>query len=362
MTLTLLELWQEAARIDPTLKLYRQDLAALRKKQVHPQSFSRDRLFSHMSRGRVGLFLGCPIFFKGERAVLSTQALADCVTNGFPASQTARVQTGPSRTIHRLKIPEVMRRWQAGRALVGVTDLHFRGTRFEKAVAYSALNDFDVLCSDPELIEKIEMMSLVISSKGTFTDSHADDCDGSNHCFTGKKLWLAWDRIEGKGKGFQDVDRDEIGAQARFDMATFLSLRSACWFVVEANRTLFLPGSLAHKVITLTPYIGIGGFHVSLPGYIWSLKRWLRQDTLDVGPKGLLEKINRAVLSKITEARSGAGRAQERWGLTYLQKVMRDWEGSERPALKRSLMQNPAFAAFARTALASTHREPIIRA
>ena len=353
MKLSLPELWEEAARIDPTLKLHRRDVAALRQKQIRPERFSRDRLFSRMSRGQVSLFSDCPVFFKDGFSPHSPQALAELITTGFPASQTARVQTGPSRTIHRLKVPEVMRRWQAGRARLGVTDLHFRDTRFEKTVAYSPLNDFDVLCSEPELIEKIEMMSLVISSKGTFTDSHADDCDGSNHCFAGKKLWLAWGRIEGKAAGFQDVDRDSVSEQARFDMTTFLSLSSACWFVVEADRTLFLPGNLAHKVITLAPYVGIGGFYVSLPGYIWSLTRWLRYDTLDVGPKDLLEKINRAVLDKVTEARSGSRRLQERWGLAYLQKAVRDWEGRERPAVKKSLMRNPTFAAFAQTALAS---------
>lgn len=351
----LLELWEEAARIDPTLELHRRELTALRKKQIHPDSFSRDRLFARMSQGQVSLFSNCPVFFKVSYPPQLPQALADLITTGFPASQTARVQTGPSRTIHRLKVSEVMRRWQAGRALVGVTDLHFRGTQFEKAVDYLALNDFDVLCSEPELIETIEMMSLVISSKGTFTDSHADDCDGSNHCFIGKKLWLAWDRIEGKAKGFQDVDRDQIrGRQARFDMRTFLSLRSSCWFVIEANRTLFLPGNLAHKVITLAPYLGIGGFHVSLPGYLWSLKRWLQQDTLDIGPKGLLERINRVVLDKIAEVRSGSSRLQEHWGLAYLQKAIRDWEKSEQPAMKKSLMQNRRFATFAQTGLAST--------
>jgi hypothetical protein len=354
MKLTLPELWKEAARIDRTLKLHGQDVPALRKKQVRPESFSRQRLFSRMSKGEVSLFTGCPVFIKADLSPRLPHAFADLITDGFPASQTARVQTGPSRTIHRLPVSEVMRRWQAGRALVGVTDLHFRDTPFEKAVYYTALNDFDVLCDDPDLIGTIEMMSLVISSKGTFTDSHADDCDGSNHCFIGKKLWLAWDRIEGRAKGFQDVDRDLVrGRQARFDMRTFLSLKSASWFVVEANRTLFLPGNLAHKVITLAPYVGIGGFYVSLPGGLRSLKRWLQYDTLDVAPKELLEKITRVLLNKIAEVRSGPDRLREQWGLAYLQKAVRDWEKSERPVVKKRLMRHPSFASFVHTAQVS---------
>jgi hypothetical protein len=299
-----------------------------------------------MVRGQVSLFNDFPVYLKDDVGADLQHALLLSIKTGFPISQKARVQTGPSRTIHRLKLPEAMRRWQAGRALVGVTDLHFRGTKFEKAIDYSALNDFDILCSDPEFIEQIEMLSLVISSKGTFTDSHADDCDGSNHCFIGKKLWLAWDRIEGKAKGLQDVDRDEVSKQARFDIKTFVSLVSACWFVVKADETLFLPGHLAHKVITLEPYIGIGGFHVTLPGYLRSLKRWILYDTLDVNQKDLLAKINKAILEKVVEVQKGSRRLQEHWGLGYLQKAVHDWEMNERPSTKSSLMKHPAFATF----------------
>lgn len=346
MIKSMLELWEAAALIDPTLKVHGQVLAALQRKRVHPVSYSRDRLFSRMVRGQVSLFNDFPVYFKDDAGIDLHQALLRSIRAGFPISQKARVQTGPSRTICRLKVPEAMRRWQAGRALVGITDLHFRGTRFEKTIDYSALNDFDILRSDPEFIEQIEMLSLVISSKGTFTDSHADDCDGSNHCFVGKKLWLAWDRIEGNAKGLQDVDRDEVSEQAEFDIKTFASLPSACWFVVKTNETLFLPGSLAHKVITLEPYIGIGGFHVTLPGYLRSLKRWILYDTLDINPKDLLAKINQAILEKVAEVQKGSPQLNEHWGLGYLQKAVHDWEMNERPATKRSLMKHPAFATF----------------
>ena len=346
MIKSMLELWETAAQIDRTLKVRKQDLGALRRKQVHPLSYSRDRLFSRMVKGQVSLFNQFPVHFKADAGPDLQRALLLSITTGFPISQRARVQTGPSRIARRLKVPEAMRRWQTGRALVGVIDLHFRGTRFEKAVDYTALNDFDILCSDAEFIEQIEMLSLVVSSKGTFTDSHTDDCDGSNHCFIGKKLWLVWDRIEGNAKGLQDVDRDEVSEQARFDIKTFVSLKSARWFVVKADETLFLPGNLTHKVITLEPYIGIGGFHVTLPAYLRSLKRWILHDTLDINPRDLLAKINQAILEKVVEVQKGSRHLQAHWGLSYLQKAVHDWQMNERPATKRSLMKHPAFAAF----------------
>jgi hypothetical protein len=37
----------------------------------------------------------------------------------------------------------------------------------------------------------------------TFTDSHSDDPDGSNHCFVGRKLWLVWDTFLGIGRGYR---------------------------------------------------------------------------------------------------------------------------------------------------------------
>jgi hypothetical protein len=266
----------------------------------------------------------------------------------------AQVQTGRSRRRLNLIIPEVMRRWEGGRAILGVTDLHFRGTDFEEAISFSALSGPDILCSDPELISLIEMMTLVISTKANVTDSHADDCDGSNHCFVGKKLWLAWDRMEGKAKGFQDVDRDYVTEQAAFDMNTFISLPSARWFTVKAGETLFLPGSLAHKVVTLEHYIGVGGFHVTLPGYLRSLKRWVLYDTLDINQKDLLDKINTAILQKIYRVKRGRRSVKKRWGLSYMEKAFNEWSKNEDHKTKELLLKSPTFAAFIESAFGFT--------
>ena len=245
-----------------------------------------------------------------------------------------------------MRISEVMRTWEGRRAILGVTDLHFRGRKFANAVNFSALSDFDILSEDREFVRLIEMMTLVISSRGNVTDSHQDDCDGSNHCFVGQKLWLAWDRIEGKAKGFQDVDRDQLTDWAAFDLPTFLDLPSSCWFFVQANETLFLPGNLAHKVITLEPYIGIGGFHVSLPGYLRTLKRWVLYDTLDIEPKNLLPPINKALIKKIERLQHSEPALQDRWGLRELKKAVQEWNANEDRETKRILLRSPAFAEF----------------
>jgi len=307
-------------------------------------------LFARMVKGRASLFKDFPVRLKIAPAPDRRAALSELIRKGFPFSQKARVQTGPSRTQCNLKVTEVMRRWEEGRAILGVTDLHFRGTKFADAISFSGLSDFDILCSDPEFIELIEMMTLVISARGNVTDSHQDDCDGSNHSFVGQKLWLAWDRLEGKARGFEDVDRDQPAGPAVFDMPTFLSLPSAGWFVIGANETLFLPGSLAHKVITLEHYIGIGGFHVSLPGYLRSLKRWILHDTLDIQQKHLLDKINAAVIKQIKQLQKADRCLREHWGLNYLQKAIDDWEHDETLNTKRILLRHPSFSTFLKTA------------
>ena len=175
-----------------------------------------------------------------------------------------------------------MRRWRSGKARINVTDLHIRGTQFEKSVESSVLTDGNILLSGGDAIARQELFTLLLASRGAMSDSHSDDPDGSNHCFVGKKLWLAWDTFEGKAKGLEDVSRDICLMGAKFTMRKFLSLKSACWFIVGKDQTLFLPGRMTHKVITLEPYIGIGCFYVTIPNRLGTLARWNRY-----GPRGL---------------------------------------------------------------------------
>ncbi|MBV9928875.1 MAG: hypothetical protein JOZ96_27930 [Acidobacteria bacterium] len=349
MSAELITLWEKAASIDRTLRVHERDLPLLKRKRVKPTPYSRPLMFAQMSRGQVCLFENLRVPVRGGDGGDLREVLAEGIRSGFPKSRTARIQKGRSRQRCRMRIPEVIRRWEGGRSILSVTDLHFRETKFDDLIDTTALSDFNVLCNDPEsggvFRQTIEMMTLVISSEGNLTDIHADDCDGTNHCFLGRKLWLAWDRLEGRAAGFQDVDRDPVCEQATFDLETFLTLPSSGWFTVGPGQTLFLPGNLAHKVITLEHYLGVGSFHVALPSYLRSLERWIIYDTLDIVPKELLAKVNRAVLRRIGEVRRGAKAAKEHWGLAQMKEAVANWHAGNSP-VKGSLIRHPLFAEF----------------
>jgi hypothetical protein len=254
-----------------------------------------------------------------------------------------------------MKVRELIERWEQERAVLSVTDLHFRKTRFEKLIDTSELSNFNILCNDPEFgdefIDKLEMMTLVISAKGNVTDSHTDDCDGTNHCFTGRKLWLAWDMSEGRKRGLQDCTRDIVEDQAAFDMRRFLSLPSAKWFVIKGGETLFLPGNFAHKVITLEPYIGAGSFNVTLPGALGTLSRWHLHGSTDVHRNKLLGKITSATIRRVHALRSTSRKTRDEWGLPHLRRVVAQWQRRENDEAKGLLLSDAKFASFIEVAL-----------
>jgi hypothetical protein len=345
-----LRLWNQASEIDRTLKVCSQDLSLLAGKRIIPISYSRPQMFSRMVRGKISLFTNLKVPVNHSSQDNLRHALTKGIKLGFAKSRTARIQIGAERRYCQMRVAEVVAHWQRGRKILSVTDLHFRGTKFYEVVDSSRLSDFNVFCSDSrftaEFQTAIEMMTLVISSKGNLTDNHADDCDGTNHCFVGRKLWLAWDRFEGQAKGFQDVDRDDVFTQAAFDLPTFLSLPSSRWFTVEPGQTLVLPGSFAHKVITLEPYIGIGSFHVALPSYVRSIRRWILHDTHDIGPQRFLGKINGAVIRRIQQLAKSTKSAQKCWGLSYVRKAIDLWLKTESAENKRALLADPRFVSF----------------
>lgn len=200
------------------------------------------------------------------------QAILGAILGGFPRSSMALARTGYSGTRRRITMTELLRRWLSGRSIVNVTDLHIRGTRFERLVDTSSLSDFNLLINKSREISEEEMLTMVVSTAGAVTDSHTDDPDGSNHCFLGQKLWLVWDTFAGLSGGLEDVERSSVGSRrARFDLDTFLSIRSSRWFIIGENQTLFLPGNFAHKVVTLENYFGVGSFFVMLPSYLRNL-------------------------------------------------------------------------------------------
>jgi hypothetical protein len=350
-------LWEWAAEKDATLQVRNRDFPVLLEKRLLATPYSRAQFFAKIARGEIGIYRGMPVHILQEvNDNQRRRVLLKALKAGFPRTETASVQKGPSRKRSQMTIPALIKCWEDERTVVSVTDLHFRETRFEKLIDTSALSDFNILCNDPhfaqEFIDKIEMMTLVISSKGNVTDSHTDDCDGTNHCFLGRKLWLAWDRVEGQRRGLQDSTRDDVQGQAAFEMRVFLAIRGARWFIINANETLFLPGNLAHKVVTLENYVGVGSFNVTLPGALRTLARWHLHGTTDIHRKRLLQKITKAVIGRAMVLHGESQKTQDRWGLCNMQAAVRQWHRHENEKTKRLLLSKPGFAPFIESALA----------
>src|SRR3954469_846111 len=255
---------------------------ALANKYVRAQFYSQQALYDNMLHNKTAVYQDYPMQPTRVFGESTRDYLIRVLKEGLPKNEKIMIRTGETRTLKRVTIQETIDRWIRGRSKFGVTDLHFRDTKFYDKVDAHAISYFNLLPQCPYEVSFLEMMTLVISSKGIYSDSHSDDGDGSNHCFVGKKLWLAWDRTEGQKNGLQDCTHDNVFDKARFDMKKFIALKSAHWFTVSDNQTLFMPGNFTHKVITLDPYIGFGSFYVSLPGYMNTLKRWILQETGDV--------------------------------------------------------------------------------
>ncbi|MDP9107220.1 MAG: hypothetical protein M3N49_14980 [Candidatus Eremiobacteraeota bacterium] len=358
MPSSLISIWERAARLDPTLAVAGGDLAALRRRKIRAVPYSRERLFTEMAAGRPVIFTDFAVRVDGPPDAAVREKLLEVYRTGFPRKRRARVQVGPSQRRSTLPVPEMLRRWDSGRAIISVTDLHIRGTRVERALGVDELSDFNVLLLGSDDMSRQEMMTLVISSAGNVTDSHSDDPDGSNHCFVGKKLWLAWDTFDGQARGLEDHSRTSIDGLAAFDMRTFLSLRSARWFFVSDGQTLFLPGKLTHKVITFEQYLGVGSFYVALPSALETLVRWYERGPLwslaSRRDDGLVDEIARTLARHVRALRAASREEQERWGLSYLDAAVERFTRTEPAAVRARLQRNPAFAELVATVQAES--------
>lgn len=356
--MTVSEIFAMASGMDSLVRPDKQDLEKLAQLQLQPEPYSRDKLFRHMMKGEIGLFSDFPVFVKPE-SLTRGKELVGLVTNGFKSDARARTQNGPSRTRKMSKVPELMAKWKRDRAIISVTDLHFRKTKFEQKVEADALSDFNIYCFNDDLVTYLEMMTMVISSSGNVTDSHTDDSDGSNHCFTGKKLWLCWDRVEGQERGLQDVTFDDVTGFAKFSIKNFLKVPSAQWLVVSDNRTLFLPGNLTHRVITLEKYIGIGSFHVALPSYIRSLRRWILTGSTDVTPE-MLEIINTEAIAQLGRLKNGPQSLKDTYGLSYIKPSIDYWKRNEDPAKRKVMLENRLVKEFLAAVDAAVGTEVVV--
>ena len=341
---TLKQMWNRAAEMDATLRLPSRDFAALAAKQVLATVYTRSRLFKHMVKGEVSLFRNLPILLKGDNGKNTREVLVQAIRNGFDKTKRARVQLGRERQRSYISINRLLEKWHMPESIVSTTDLHFRETGFEDHLAADVLSDFNLLCVNRQNVLPLEMMTLVVGSEGNVTESHSDDSDGSNHCFVGKKLWLAWDRQEGKAAGLQDVTHDEVYGQAAFTMKDFLKLSSSRWWIVAPGQTLFLPGNLTHKVVTLESYIGFGSFHVAFPAYFRTLTRWILYETTDV-TANVLRVINDLAIEQLRRLKRANPQTQEQWGIHHLPVAYHFWKSQELRN-RQTVQTHPVFRSF----------------
>lgn len=335
--------WNYASSVDSTLRISPSQSRRLAAKHIRAVAYSRETLFDRMTQGRVSLFRGVPIEVRPLAGLGIEQTLGQSIRKAFPRGARARVQLGREARRSALSINRLLDIWESRSEIISTNDLHFRDTSLEHQISAQPLSDFNLLCAEKD-IDPLEMMTIVISSAGNVTDSHSDDADGSNHCLVGQKLWLAWDRLDGQAGGLQDVSHDDVTTMAVFDMNKFLSLPSSRWWVIGPGETLFLPGHLTHKVITLEHYIGFGSFHVAFPAYLRTITRWILYHTSDVTAPAL-SKINGIAVRQLRRLRRAPSRERRKWGLHLLTISMTRWRG-EQFVGKERVLEHPVYRSF----------------
>ncbi len=327
------QLFRSAGEIDAGLTVKPQLLPRLSRIAIKAEKYNRDSLFKNMASGEVSIFTDFPSPLKTARQ-RSSACPSGLILDAFHKSgiqERIRTKSGAKETWKYLTVGELAAKWQRNKARINVTDFHFRDTLIENVIDSSRLSQFNLYPCTANETSWLEMMTLVVSSSGAISDSHSDDSDGSNHCFTGKKLRLAWDTHEGISAGLQDMDRQKVNGRCAFDMETYLSLPSACWFTVEPGQTLFMPGHLTHKVLTLEPYLGVGSFYLALPNLLRTMARWLTHppnwETLErKGFRDLVypELINTA-LEKLKILERTTVKSRLMWGADYLKYSIHAW-------------------------------------
>jgi len=346
-------LFEQAIAIDPKFKVAASDWNRMLRKRIKAVKFDSDVWFRNMADEVPSLFHTFPVpavpLSKSHRPQHdeSVDRVIKALKN-WRSQQKYRVRTGRKQTLKYLTIRELMKYWSNPRATMSTTDLHIRETPMEKVIDTNALSEFNLLPLMHEETSSLEMMSLIISSAGAMTDSHSDDLDISNYCFCGAKLWLAWDTHEGLKNGLDDRDRVPIEEHARFDMRTFLSLKSARWVLVDDGNILYLPGNMAHRVVTLRPYIGVGAFYVSFPNALRTVSRWQQYTANWELDKNLDNSVPLAREEvAITVARTmkrGPKGLQKRAGIAYSDYALNSWVKAY-PQSKRKKLSSAASIA-----------------
>lgn len=353
----LLDAFEEASTYDPTLAVGRRDLARLRALRVAPERFTRDRMFRAMLNREPCVLRGHP---RPACGALAKMPLDDAATGVMDwlgkrkGREKFRVYTGPTGVPRKLTLRDIAKKWDADAGPFGVTDLHIRHSNMEDIIAPDVISGFNLLPHSTPGAQQQEMFSFVISATGQVTDSHSDAPDSTNYCFTGKKLWLAWDTYDGMRHGLQDVERVSVKDKAIFDMKRWMSLPSARWCLVNPGETLFLPAHLTHKVVTLERYIGVGGFYLSLPNCLHLLRHWIVRPPLwtkrdRTGESAeILGQITDSLAEKIVTLRTAPKAEQKRWGYDYLQSAVEVFIDTCPEAHFELLWGDPRFRSVAR--------------
>ncbi len=327
------QLFAQAAEFDPTLKPAKQFLSRLPRKMISPITYDREVLFRNMADGKISVFENFPSPLRTP-ALRKNNDHAQVVLNGLLKSRLKkkiRAKTGRLKTEKYFSVQELVKKWKSGRGIFNVTDFHFRESKIDQVINPARLSQFNLYPGLNDEIAQQEMMTIVMSTVGGCSDSHSDDSDGSNHCFVGKKLWLAWDTNEGLAAGVEDLERVDVFTACKFDFKSWLSLKSACWFTVENGQTLFMPGHLTHKVITLEPYLGVGSFYLSLPNFLRTLSKWvLHKPNWQVVEAtgyadGLYPEVLNKFINKINRLSNASENTQHNWGYDFLGYATQSW-------------------------------------
>ncbi len=338
-------LFQDAENIDPTLAIKPHLLPKLSNLEIKVGSYNRQHLFKNMALARISLFedFPSPLRTQKQRNLTNPAALILNALNYADIEYRIRTKTGKKEIWKYLTIDQLAEKWQRNKAIINVTDLHFRDSQVEKVIDAKRLSQFNLYPRSTARTAWLEMMTLVISSSAAVSDSHSDDSDGSNHCFIGKKLWLAWDTNEGIANGLEDLDRQKIKGKCAFDMDTWLSLKSAYWFTIESGQTLFMPGHLTHKVLTLEPYLGVGSFYLAFPNLLTTLTRWLvySSNWERLERQGYQDLVYADLLKTAVKQLKILNRASEHtklmWGMDYFKYAIKHWRRHTSKAQKEKV-------------------------
>ncbi len=348
MTDDLMNLFIELGQHDRSVVIRRKMLSKLEKRRIVPIQYSREDLFYAMANGDIRLFSDYPSPTVGIGKSHPGKLIQSTLRN-WRRKRKLKVRCGPSATIKYITNRELIDRWEAECGIVHITDLHIRDSKIESVIDPEKLSWFNLLSNHDCDAANQEMMTMVVSSRGSVSDSHSDAPDGSNYCFVGRKVWLMWDTFEGFNCGMEDNSREMVNNRCSFDMDRFLKMRSSQWLMISPGQTLFLPGDYTHKVITLEKYMGVGSFYVSLPNCLRTLSRWMvhgpvwSEDLANGQDDELVTDIAQVANRTVRRLKARSNRMQQKWGYDFLPHSLNVWVQSTPKRQQKLLKSVPAF-------------------